>query len=203
MDPALIHPTPAPSSTTRRPLLHTDDLDRFDAISARLGNIGTAAQRFHALLEWVEQQLESNPTQAAVVLPVVSDQAKTLAWLTEEIGTLRLQLAEAHRQIAAAQQEAEAARTWRSERSLMQAKIDSLAGENQTLRRRLERFDSLRQVLMGDSHPQSHSTSPEAPQTSPAAPGDTETPDSTSSAAPPSSSPRTRRPDLANNPRME
>jgi hypothetical protein len=177
MEPAPIHPTPAPSNTTRRPLVHTDDLDRFDAISAGLGNIGTTAQRFHALLEWVEQQLESNPTQAAVVLPVVSDQAKTLAWLTEEISSLRQQL-------ASAQQETEAGRAWRSERSLMQAKIDSLTGENQTLRRRLERFDCLRQALMGGSDPQSPDTSSDASQTSPEAPGATQPNESTITVAP-------------------
>src|SRR6185503_17014762 len=131
MDPTPIEPSPAPNSSTRRPLLYTDDLDHFDAISIRLGISGTAAHRFHALLEWAQQQLDGDPTQAAVVLPVVSDQAKTLAWLTEEISSLRQQL-------AATQKEAETARAWRSDRSLMQAKIDSLIGENQTLRRRLD-----------------------------------------------------------------
>src|SRR6185503_4243682 len=174
MDPTPIQPTPAPNSSTRRPLLYTDDLNHFDAISIRLVITGTAAHRFHALLEWAPQQLDGDPTQATVVLPVVSDQAKTLAWLTEEISTLRQQL-------SAAQQDAQAARTLRSERSILQAKIDSLAGENQTLRRRLERFDSLRHALMGDSEaePTPDSSSPEAPQTSPAAPGTTEATDTT------------------------
>jgi hypothetical protein len=196
MEPAPIHPTPAPNSTTRRPLVYTDDLDRFDAISAHLGNIGTTAQRFQALLEWVEQQLESNPAQATAILPALSDQAKTLAWLTEEISSLRQQL-------ASAQQEAEAARTWRSERSLMQAKIDSLAGENQTLRRRLDRFDSLRQALMGSGDPQLQSSSPDAPQTAPAAPGTTEQNESTITAPPTTQRPGTRRPNLASCPGLE
>ena len=178
MEPTPTEPTPAPNSSTRRPLLYTDDLDHFDAISIRLGITGTAAQRFHALLEWAQQQLDGDPTQATVVLPVVSDQAKTLAWLTEEISTLRQQL-------VTAQQDAQTARTLRSERSILQAKIDSLAGENLILRRRLDRFDNLRHALMGSGDGETpDSTTPEAPQTAPAAPGTTEAPDSTIGAPP-------------------
>jgi hypothetical protein len=173
-------PTPAPQSSTRRPALYTVDLDLVDAITAQLGVPGTAAQRFHGLITWVQQQREASapaePTTPDVILPVVSNQAKTLAWLTDEIRNLRQQ--------SAAQQDSEASRAWRSERSIMQAKIDSLASENQTLRRRLERFDSLRQVLMRDSEPQSHSTSPDAPQTSPDAPGMTEQSEATITAPP-------------------
>lgn len=181
MEPSTTEPTPTPNSSTRRPLLYTDDLNHFDAISIRLGITGTAAHRFHALLEWAQQQLDGDPTQAAVVLPVVSDQAKTLAWLTEEISTLRQQL-------ATAQQDAQAARTLRSERSIFQAKIDSLAGENLTLRRRLDRFDSLRHALMGsgeaESPAQNDSSTPEAAQASPDAPGATEGNQASNVAAP-------------------
>lgn len=181
MEPSTTEPTSAPNSSTRRPLLYTDDLNHFDAISIRLGITGTAAQRFHALLEWAQQQLDGDPTQATVVLPVLSDQAKTLAWLTEEISTLRQQL-------TTAQQDAQAARTLRSDRSILQAKIDSLAGENLTLRRRLERFDSLRHALMGSGDTTEStdfdSTTPEAYQTAPAAPRATEG-NKPSNAAPP------------------
>jgi hypothetical protein len=194
MDQPSNQPTPARS---RRPTLHTSDLDLFDTITAELGMTGTAAQRFHALITWVQQQQEalqpSEPTAPPALLPVVNDQARVLGWFTDEITSLRQQLSEAHQQLASAQEEittlrqqpaitqqdSEAGRAWRSERSIMQAKIDSLAGENQSLRRRLERFDSLRQVLMGDNEPQSHTTSPEASQTSPEAPGATEESDST------------------------
>jgi hypothetical protein len=110
------------------------------------------------------------PTIDGITLHTLHDQAKTLSWLTDEITSLRQQL-------AAAQQDAEAGRAWRSERSIMQAKIDSLAGENLILQRRLERFENIRALLNNGeapAAPQATQDAPEAPaapaQATPAAP---------------------------------
>lgn len=87
------------------------------------------------------------------MLPVISDQAKTLAFLTEEISTLREQIATLHQQLTQAEQAQQQACDFRAERSILQAKIDSLTSQNTTLQRRLDRFDSLRTALWGESTP--------------------------------------------------
>jgi hypothetical protein len=116
--------------------------------------------------EQVEQEQPSTPSPASPALeslPIISDQAKTLAWLTDEISSLRAQL-------AAAQQGSQDSRAWRDERSRMQAKIDSLTQENGILRKRLDRFDGLRQALWGSGEATPALDAPQAAQAAPAAP---------------------------------
>ena len=98
------------------------------------------------------------------MLPVVADQAKTLAWLTEEISSLR-------QQVASRQQAESEARDLRAERSILQAKIDSLTQENGMLHKRLDRFDSLRQALWGSGEAAPAQHAPQASLVAPAAPG--------------------------------
>ena len=132
--------------------------------------------------------LAPSATPTPAMLPVVADQAKTLAWLTDEISSLRQQL-------AAAQQANHDAHAERGERGILQAKIDSLASENKTLRRRLERFDSIRQALLGGNgdNGEAQETPPASagPQTIPAAPQTTE---AHAQAEPASTTPRTTAP---------
>ena len=103
------------------------------------------------------------PPPAPQILPIISDQAKTMAWLTDEISTLRVQL-------ATAQQTQAEGRNFRAERSILQAKINSLTQENQTLRRRLDRFEGLRQALWGNDNATSAPDTAAAPQDAPTAP---------------------------------
>lgn len=118
----------------------------------------------------------------AEVFPVVTDQAKALSWMTDEIRSLRQRVAELE------QAEAEA-RSLHAERSILQARIDSLSGENDTLRRRLDRFDQMRQALLAGELPTTDAlVQPTAP-TAQAAPAAQETADSTGAEPAPHSGP--------------
>jgi hypothetical protein len=120
---------------------------------------------------------ENTPTTTPTpdMMPIISDQAKTLAFLTQEIAALREQLATLRQQLTQAEQAQQQARDLRAERSILQAKIDSLSQENKTLQRRLDRFDSLRTALWGESaptpaHDQDTSVTPRRAQAQPVGP---------------------------------
>lgn len=107
----------------------------------------------------------------------MTDQAKALSWMTDEITALRQHLTQLEQADAAA-------RTLRAERSILQARIDSLSGENETLRRRLDRFDQMRHALLAGELP---TTDALVQPTAPAAPG---TADSTSAEPAPRPAPQ-------------
>jgi hypothetical protein len=70
--------------------IFSDDCSRLDTIASSLNFEGSPAQVFHYLLTWVEQQLErpDSPTPDGS-LAAIAHQAHTLAWLTDEVSSLR------------------------------------------------------------------------------------------------------------------
>ncbi|WP_242578257.1 protelomerase family protein [Chroococcus sp. FPU101] len=142
--------------------LYSDDRHRLDAIADSLGIEGTQAAVFHSLIDWVEEQLEQNATSVEPLKlenantveqathQAISDLAKTLAWLTDEITSFRqrVQQLEIERDDLQSQLE---------QSLLPHPQVDQLQSENDRLKSELEKANAtlsvFRQLLNGNDDP--------------------------------------------------
>jgi hypothetical protein len=132
--------------------VYTDDRSRLEALADSLGFDGTQANIFHSLLDWVEGHLKPEATPIAPQpnesLQAITDQAKTLAWLTQEITTLRERVGHLELERDELKSQVEQANTPDPQVALLKSENDRLSNQLEQAHSTLSVF---RQLLNADS----------------------------------------------------
>jgi len=130
--------------------IYSDDRSRLTAIASSLQLDGSQSEVFHSLLDWVEQHLSFDNSPSPASLEAISHQAQTLAWLTNEITSLRERVSSLSRERDDLQSQLEQATTQEPEVARLRAENERLSSELAQANATLSIF---RQLLDGSPLP--------------------------------------------------
>ena len=154
---AAVEPKPAPKKKARSPKrgsipIDGNDHDRWTKVLDGLcPDCSTQEERMSALLTWIESKVQGTeklPTSAPPEADkTISDQAKTLAWLTQEVESLRTQLdtLKQKREMSSGRLEAT---------SKLEAEIAVLKAENAELKQAKTKLEAFKKMLGVESLPE-------------------------------------------------